>query len=70
MKRKYWAGFITSAIIQDNPYTWAVHWLHRAAKAETAGNELIIIEVPKMELSECVETIEESLETFLRLDVG
>jgi hypothetical protein len=70
MTVKYWAGFITPAIIAANPYTWATHWLNKATKAETAGNELIIIEVPKMELTECIKTIEQSLELYLRLDVG
>ena len=70
MIRKYWAGFITPAIIEANAYTWAAHWLNKSRKAEREGKELIIFEVPKNEVTECVVTIEQSLEMFLRLDVG
>jgi len=71
MTVKYWAGTITPAIIQSTSvYTWGLAWLLRAQKAEQEGNELVILEVPKNELTSCVVTVEQSLEEYLRLDVG
>lgn len=71
MVSKYWAGAITPAIIKSTSvYSWGLAWLTRAQKAEKEGNELIVLEVPKNEVTSCVEPIEQSLEMFLRLDVG
>jgi hypothetical protein len=68
---KYWAGTITPAIIQETTLpTWALVWFKRAQKAENEGKELVVLEVPKDELTGCLMSVEESLETFLRLDVG
>jgi hypothetical protein len=68
---KYWAGTITPEIIQGTSvHTWGLAWLLRAQKAEQAGNELIVLEVPKNEVTNCIATTEQSLEMFLRLDVG
>ena len=71
MKIKYWAGTITPGIIKSTSvYSWGLAWLTRAQKAEREGNELIVLEVPKNEATSCVVTVEESIEMFLRLDVG
>jgi hypothetical protein len=38
--------------------------------AELAGNELIVLEVPKGADIDSVVTVEQSLDMFLRLDAG
>jgi lysophospholipase L1-like esterase len=49
---------------------WGASWLRRASKAEQEGKELIVIEMPVNDLINCITAPDESLETFLRLDVG
>jgi len=71
MISKYRVGTITPEIIQGNPYTWAVHWLHKAQKAEREGNELVILEVSKNELIELLKLdFDFGLEQYLNLDTG
>ncbi len=71
MTVKYWAGSITPEIIKSVSHiTWAAGWLHRAKVAEQAGNELIVLEIPKGAVIDDVVTVEQSLEMFLRLDAG
>lgn len=71
MNVKYWAGTITPEIIQSTSvHTWGLAWLLKAQKAEREGNELVVLEVPKNELTSCVVTVEQSLEDYLRLDAG
>jgi hypothetical protein len=68
---KYWAGTITPAIIESTSVTaWGLVWLRRAQQAETQGKELVIFEVPKNEVTGCIEDTEASLELYLRLDNG
>lgn len=71
MTVKYWAGSITAEIIQSTSiHTWGLAWLIRAQKAEQAGNKLVVLEVPKDELTSFTGTTDPELEKYLRLDVG
>jgi len=72
MTVKYWAGTITPEIIQSTSiHAWGLSWLIRAQNAERAGNELVILEVPKNELIEPEKLyLELDLELYLKLDIG
>lgn len=64
MKVQYWAGHITSGIIQETtPTEWAAQLLQRASAAEGRGNTLVIFEIPKDDQLPIVGGIEEILQT-------
>lgn len=51
MISQYWAGYITpDTILSEGSYFWAAMWLEKAIKAESEGNQFIVLEVPKNDL--------------------
>lgn len=63
MRIKYWAGYITTAIIDQIAITdWVMAWGKRCKQAEARGNELIVFEIKKEDLLPVVAELEQLLQ--------